>query len=109
VRDADGPTPLGDSLRRLAARYTKVDLLVMDDIKSRWPTLVGDTLASRCAPEVVRRGTLIVRAHNGAFAEAVRRDERRILEGLADLGNRAPTRLQVVVREGPERGRERGL
>lgn len=104
MRNNDGPTPLGESLRHLAARYTKVDLLVMDDIKARWPTLVGDTLASRCAPEVVRRGTLVVRAHNGAFAEAIRRDERRILDALADLGNRAPTRLQVVVREGRERG-----
>jgi predicted nucleic acid-binding Zn ribbon protein len=104
MKRADGPVPLGESLRQLAARYTEVDLLVMGDITNRWPALVGDALAQRSAPEVVRRGTLIVRAHNGAFAEAIRRDERRILEGLSDLGSKAPARLQVVVREGRERG-----
>jgi predicted nucleic acid-binding Zn ribbon protein len=105
VRRDDGPTSLGDSLRQLAGRYKKVDLLVMEEIRARWPALVGEALAQRSAPEIVRDGTLVVRASNGAFAEALRRDSRRLVEGLADLGPRAPTGLSVVVREGRERGR----
>jgi predicted nucleic acid-binding Zn ribbon protein len=100
VRRDDGPTSLGDSLRQLARRYKKVDLLIMEEIRGRWTALVGESLAQRSAPEIVRNGTLIVRASNGAFAEAISSDSKRILHGLADLGTRAPTSLSVVVREG---------
>ena len=91
TRSFDGPQSLGDSLRALAARYRKVDLLVIDEIRARWPDVVGDTLAQRCVPEIMRERVLIVRVPSGAFAERLRMDEAAILSAYADLENRAPT------------------
>ena len=98
-RSFDGPKSLGDSLRELVSRYRHVDLSVMDEIRSRWQALAGDALAGRCEPEVVRDGALYVRVPTGAFAEALKRSSASILEGLADLGERAPTELRIVVGE----------
>jgi hypothetical protein len=102
VRRDDGPRPLADSLRQLTARYRRVDLNAMVEIKKRWPDVLGATLADHCAPEVVRGRTLFVRVPSGAFAARVRDDERRILAAFADLGEHAPTAISTTVR--PPRG-----
>ncbi len=96
-RRDDGPVSLGDSLRSLASRYRKVDLLMIDVIRGRWSDVVGDVLASRCVPELVRERSLIVRVPSGAFAERLRRDEVTILSAFSDLGDKAPTSLTIVV------------
>ncbi len=101
----EGPRSLGESLRQLAARYRKVDLLVIDEIRQRWPEIVGEALARRCTPELVRDGALIVRVPTGAFAERLRMDERSILSAYADLAERAPTSLKIVVGEAPATNR----
>lgn len=92
-----GPRPLGEVLRHLAARYRKLDLEAIDEVRRRWPTLVDEALATTCAPEAVRDGVLIVRVPTGAYAERLRVDEGAILRALADLGSHAPTSLRVVV------------
>ena len=101
TRSFDGPQSIGDSLRALAKRYRKVDLLVIDEIRARWSDVVGDTLAQRCVPEVVREGVLVVRVPSGAFAERLRMDESAILAAYADLETRAPSALQIVVGSRP--------
>lgn len=92
---------MGESLRHLAARYRRVDLFVIDEIRIRWPEVVGATLAIRCVPELVREGVLVVRVPSGAFAERILTQERTILEGLSDLGDRCPTGIRTVVGEPP--------
>ena len=74
-RDYDGPRSLGETLRSLTSRYRKVDLFVIDEIRQRWGDAVGETLATRCVPELVREGALIVRVPSGAFAERLRMQE----------------------------------
>ena len=97
-RDEDGPRALGESLRALAARYKKVDLLVIDEIRDRWAELVGDVLAQRCTPVLVRDGVLVVQVPSGAFAQRLRSEEAHIVEGLKVLGDRAPKALRITVK-----------
>ena len=101
----DGPRSLGDTLRSLAGRYRKVDLFVVDEIRARWVDIVGDTLATRCVPELVREGVLFVRVPSGAFAQRLSMQERTILDALGDLAERAPTSLRFVVESTPETSR----
>lgn len=81
----------------LSGRYKRVDLYVIDEIRNRWPEVVGESLAARCVPELVKDGELIVRVPNGAYAERLRSDERGVLRRLAEISERAPTGLRVVV------------
>jgi hypothetical protein len=103
-RASDGPRSIGDSLRQLASRYKKVDLLIIDDIRERWPDIVGDALATRCHPEIVRERVLFVRVPTGAVAQRLRMEESAIVTALSVLGERAPIAVQVVVGERVERG-----
>jgi predicted nucleic acid-binding Zn ribbon protein len=91
------PQQLGVSLSKLISRFTRVDLPIMDVIHERWPSLVGDEVASRCRPQVVKDGVLIVAVPTGAFATRLTRDAPDILDALADLGARCPRELRTVV------------
>jgi hypothetical protein len=79
------------------SRFKRVDLDAMSTVRDRWGELAGEPLASRCEPEVVKDHVLFVRVPTGAYAEALERASMRIIEGLSDLGERAPTRLKIVV------------
>ena len=94
----DGPRALSESLRALASRYRKVDLLVIDEIRDRWEQIVGPVLAQRCTPMLVREGVLIIEVPSGAFAERLSSEQVRILEALSDLGQRAPTSVRITVK-----------
>jgi hypothetical protein len=98
----DGPRSIGESLRELVSRFTKVDLDVMGEIERRWPTLVGDVVAARCRPEVVRERVLYVRVPNGAYAESINKLSASLVEALSDLGERAPTAVRASVGAAPE-------
>jgi len=96
-RYTDGPLPLRLSLQKLARRYRKIDLEAIDIIRHRWVETVGPVLAARCTPSAVRDGVLVVSVPSGAFAQRVSRDERMILEHLADLGSSAPRSVRAIV------------
>jgi hypothetical protein len=98
----DGPRSIGESLRELVSRFKKVDLDVMDEILRRWPALVGEAVASRCEPQVVREGVLYVRVPNGAYAETLARLSAGVIEGLSDLGERAPRAVRSTVGDAVE-------
>jgi predicted nucleic acid-binding Zn ribbon protein len=102
-RRDDGPRSLGDSLRDLVGRFRQVDFDAMTEVRERWADLVGDALATRCEPLVVRDGVLYVRVPTGAYAEAMRRESARIIEGLSDLGEHAPREVRTTVGEAPTR------
>jgi predicted nucleic acid-binding Zn ribbon protein len=94
----DGPRALGESLRALASRYKKVDLFVIDEIRDRWELIVGEALAARCRPLLVRDGLLVVEVPSGAFAERLRSEESNIVAALSELGDRAPKGLRITVK-----------
>ena len=104
-RYSEGPKSLGETLRQMTARYKKIDLFVIDEILQRWPELVGDMIAQRCTPELVRDHALVVRVPSGAFAERLRMEEQTILTGYADLGERAPTSLKIIIGKAGESSR----
>jgi predicted nucleic acid-binding Zn ribbon protein len=101
-RSFDGPRALGDSLRQLAQRYRRVDIAAVDEVRRRWPEVVGEALAARCEPQYVREGVLVVRVPSGAFAQRLRMEEGTIIDALSDLGDRAPTTVRIVVGEAPD-------
>jgi predicted nucleic acid-binding Zn ribbon protein len=91
------PQQLGVSLSKLVGRFSRVDLPIMEVIHQRWPSLVGEEVAQRCRPQVVKDGVLIVAVPTGAYAARLNRDAPDILEALADLGVRCPREMRTVV------------
>ncbi len=98
AKRSNEPEKLGQTLRGLIGRFQHVDLSAMETIVARWPDLVGEVLAERCRPEVVRDGVLHVRVPTGAYAQKLCHEEQRILAALGDLGAAAPSAIQCVVR-----------
>lgn len=96
-RRDEQPKSLGELLDTLAGRLRKVDLRLIDEVRNLWPGVVEPVLAEHCRPEFVKNGVLLVSVPSGAFAQRVQADAAAILEGLAPLGERAPTSLRTVL------------
>ncbi len=96
TRFSDQPTPLGDLLHTMANRVKKVDLSVMEEICSLWPTLVAPVIAQVCHPEFVKNQVLVISVPSGAFAQQIALEQESILQGLAVLGDRAPRSLRTI-------------
>ncbi len=96
-RRDEQPASLGDLLDTLAGRLRKVDLRLIDEIRTLWPTIVDPVIAERCRPEFVKNGVLLVSVPSGAFAQRVMADSASILEGFSSLGERAPSSLRTVL------------
>jgi predicted nucleic acid-binding Zn ribbon protein len=96
-RFSDQPEGIGDILNTLASRMKKVDLRIIDEIRNLWPSVVGEVLATRCRPELVKNGVLLISVPSGAFAQRILEDQDVILAGLAALGERAPVSLRPLI------------
>jgi hypothetical protein len=97
AKDDAGPRPLHWSLRQVAARVRRVDLVGLGAIESIWPSLDA---ARRCeaVPVKVIERELTVAVPTGAHAARARRDATAILEELSTLVSDAPATLRVIVR-----------
>jgi predicted nucleic acid-binding Zn ribbon protein len=91
------PATLGEILYTLAGRLRKVDLRLIDEVRTLWPAIVGPTIAQHCRPEFVKNGVLLVSVPSGAYAQRVTSDGQSILEGFSSLGSRAPTSIRTVL------------
>ncbi len=98
-RRDEEPARLSDVLDTVAGRLRKVDLRLVDEVRRRWPQVVDPVLAEHCRPEFIKSGVLVVSVPSGAFAERLQGDRATILEGLAGLGDGAPTALRTVLRD----------
>jgi Dna[CI] antecedent, DciA len=94
--DDDGPRPLGDSLRRLAGRVKRVDLVGFAAVEAAWPT-VRSSLASGAVPLRLAHGELTVVVASGAHAARARRDAPAMLDELAEALGEPPRVLRVTV------------
>ncbi|HEV3212776.1 MAG TPA: hypothetical protein VGZ03_05195 [Acidimicrobiales bacterium] len=97
--DDRGPRPLSDSLRRLAARVVRVDLVGFAGVEAVWGSVTA-AVASGAVPLRLSDGALTVVVATGAHATRARRDAAAMLAQLGELLDRAPTTLQVTVRPG---------
>lgn len=93
---ADGPRPLSESLRTLASRVQRVDLVGFAGIEAAWPS-VPSASASAALPVRLSDGELTVAVPSGAHAARARRDAAAMLTELAGSLAEPPTRLHVVV------------
>lgn len=93
----DEPRHLGDVLHVLAGRLRKVDIRLIDEIRTLWPTIVDPVVSEHCRPEFIKNGVLLVTVPSGAFAQRVNLDSPTILAGFVSLGDRAPTALRAVI------------
>ena len=80
----------------MAMRVKKVDLNVIEEIRTLWPTLVEPVVAQACQPEFVKNRVLVISVPSGAFAQQIALDREAILAGLAPLKDRAPRSLKTV-------------
>ena len=92
----DQPELLGDVLRSVARRVKKVDLTVIEEIRSRWPDLLEPALAQWCRAEFVKNGVLTISVPSGAFAQQIKLHEQQILRGLSSLRERAPVSIKTI-------------
>jgi hypothetical protein len=94
-----GPRPLSWSLRRIASRVSRVDLVGFAAVEGVWIG-IESARASRARPQRLARTELVVAVPSGAHAARAKLDAAAILEELgAALGGArgAPTSLRVVV------------
>jgi predicted nucleic acid-binding Zn ribbon protein len=99
TRRNEEPTALGELLNTVAGRLRRVDLRLIDEIRTMWPNIVEPVIAQHCRPEFVKNGVLLVSVPSGAFAQRVLAQSPSILEGFSTLGKRAPTSLRTVLAE----------
>jgi predicted nucleic acid-binding Zn ribbon protein len=92
---------MSDLLSTMARRIRKVDLLVIDEIRQMWPSIVGEVVAQHCQPELVKNGVLLVAVPSGAFAQRLLEDHDVIIAGFAPLGSRAPSSLRPLITNTP--------
>lgn len=97
-RRGDEPIELGQALNSLAGRLKKVDLRLIDEVRTLWPDIVDPVIAEHCRPEFIKNGELLVSVPSGAFAERIMNQSASILEGCTKLGKKAPTSLRTVLR-----------
>ncbi|HEV3328744.1 MAG TPA: DciA family protein [Acidimicrobiales bacterium] len=94
--DDDGPRPLSDSLRKLASKVVRVDLVGFAGVEAAWPS-VPSADASAAIPVRLSDGELTVAVPSGAHAARARRDAPAMLAELAGQLDDPPTRLRVAV------------
>ena len=97
-RRDEEPAVLGELLDTLAGRLRRVDLRLIDEARTLWPTVVDVVIAEHCRVELIKDGVLIVSVPSGAFAQRVVSQSPSILEGFLVLGTRAPTSLKTVLK-----------
>jgi len=95
-RDNDGPRPLGESLRRLAGRVKRVDLVGFAAVEAAWPA-VPSSVASGAVPLRLVHGELTVTVSSGAHAARARRDAHAMLDELAASLGEPPRVVRVIV------------
>ena len=93
---SDQPELLSDVLTVVAKRVKKVDLTVIEVIRTRWPDLLEPALAQWCRAEFVKNGVLIISVPSGAFAQQIKIHEIQILRGLASMKELAPSSIKTV-------------
>ncbi|MGA2294422.1 MAG: DUF721 domain-containing protein [Acidimicrobiales bacterium] len=98
-RHDDQPKGLAELLDVMAGRLRKVDLRLIDEIRTMWPSVVDPVIAEHCRPEFVKNGVLLVSVPSGAFAQRVSSDAAAIVAGFASLGGRAPTSVRTVLKD----------
>ncbi|MGC1418530.1 MAG: DUF721 domain-containing protein [Acidimicrobiales bacterium] len=98
-RRDDQPRGLAELLDVMAGRLRRVDLRLIDEIRTMWPSVVDPVIAQHCRPEFVKNGVLLVSVPSGAFAQRVSSDAPAIVAGFASLGGRAPTSVRTVLKD----------
>ena len=99
TREDHGPRPLSWSLRRIASRVSRVDLVGFAAVEGVWPG-IESALASRARPQRLAGTELVVAVPSGAHAARAKLDAEAILDELrVSLGAPAgaPSSLRVVV------------
>jgi predicted nucleic acid-binding Zn ribbon protein len=99
--DDKAPRPMTESLDALARSLGAPPAATLGALFSRWPDLVGATLAAHCRPLSFVRGVLVVGVDSGAWAAQLRWFEADVLRRLEErLGAGVVTALEVRVRPG---------
>ncbi|MFY9782126.1 MAG: DciA family protein [Acidimicrobiales bacterium] len=97
-RRDDEPVELAELLDTLAGRLRRVDLRLIDEARTLWPTVVTGPLGEHCRVELIKDGVLIVSVPSGAFAQEIVSRSPMILRGFSTLGKGAPTSVRTVLK-----------
>lgn len=93
------PTRLGRTLDRLVENLGGTSADVIGGVFTRWPEIVGEQVAAQSEPVALRDHTLTIAVSDPAWATQLQFLAPEILVRLAaEVGESAPTRLEVRVR-----------
>ena len=93
------PRPMKESLDAVTRSIGAPPAAALASLFSRWPELVGATLATHCRPLSLARGVLVVAVDHSAWAAQLRWLEADVLRRLEErLGAGVVTALEVRVR-----------
>lgn len=96
--------PIQDILGGLLRERSLADGLAVGRLASRWPSVVGDRLASETAPARLEGGTLTVAVSSGPWgAQAKFLIEEIRKKANETLGAPVVARVQITVREDPRK------
>lgn len=96
---AEPVAPVGDALRRLAARRGWEAHLVAGDLNAQWESIVGPQLAGHTAPLRLQGGVLVLAASTPLWAAEVRQLGRVIVSRVNErLGEGTVRTVTVSVR-----------
>ncbi len=96
-RRREEPQALSELLDGVASRLRRVDLRLIDRVRSVWVDTVDETIRERCRPLYIKDGVLVVAVPSGAYAQRVNQDSTVILAGFASLGDDAPHALRTSI------------
>lgn len=95
---------LGAVLEALEGEGRLAEGLALGRLARDWERVVGERLASECAPAALRAGTLVVAAASGAWAGQLRFLAREVAARANEvLGRQAVGEVRVAVRAPGER------
>lgn len=93
------PTPVGKTLDRLVKHLGGTSADVIGGVFTHWSEIVGEQVAAQADPVALRDHTLTIAVSDPAWATQLQFLEQEILGRVAaEVGDLAPTRLEVRVR-----------
>jgi len=97
-RSSDEPIALGDAIKAVAGRLTKVDLVGLAALRERFAEVVGSQIAAHAQPLRLTGEVLTIAVDQPAWATQLRLHSGKLLQPLSDAAASKISKIEVVVR-----------
>lgn len=89
--------PIADVVAEVLAGFGMQDALLLDELREKWPALVGADIARRTHPVMIQRGVLHIEVTGTTWCYVLEREHKtRILAEIRRVGAEQVTALRFV-------------